>query len=52
MVVTSSPRYDIFCIDARKSLFEAVLPSRSSSSSIPSTGDSGVSTFRKTQIRR
>src|SRR5262245_31912299 len=43
--------YPIFCIAARKSEFDRVFPSLSSSSSIASTCDSGLSTLRRTQIR-
>ena len=43
-------RQPIFCIDARKSALVFVFPSLSSSSSIASTGDSGLSTLRSTQI--
>ena len=44
-------RYPIFCIAARNSALLFVLPILSSSSSIASTGDSGVSTLRSTQMR-
>src|SRR6476646_7579725 len=43
--------YPIFCIAARKSAFDLVFPSLSSSNSIASTCDSGLSTFRNTQMR-
>src|SRR5437773_8285728 len=41
----------IFCIAARNSLFDPVLRSLSSSSSIASTAESGFSTLRSTQMR-
>ena len=43
--------YPIFCIAERNSVFPFVLPILSSSSSIASTGDSGFSTLRSTQMR-
>src|SRR5438105_8457557 len=43
--------YPIFCIAARKSAFDFIFPSLSSSSSIASTCESGLSTLRSTQIR-
>ena len=39
------------CIDARNSAFVLVLPRRSNTTSICSTGESGLSTRRMTQIR-
>ena len=42
---------DIFCIDARNSAFVLVLPSLSNTTSICSTGESGFSTRRMTQMR-
>src|SRR5687768_15862839 len=44
-------RYPIFCMAERNSVFPFVLPILSSSSSIASTGDSGFSTLRSTQMR-
>src|SRR6185436_12698122 len=43
--------YPIFCIAARKSAFDLVFPSLSSNSSIASTCESGLRTFRSTQMR-
>src|SRR4051794_6302671 len=43
--------YPIFCIAARKSEFDFVFPSLSSNSSIASTCESGLRTFRSTQMR-
>ena len=43
--------YPIFCIDARKSALDLVLPILSNKSSIASTGESGLSTLRSTHTR-
>src|SRR4051812_36293887 len=44
------PQLD-FCMDARKSAFDFVLDILSISNSIASTGESGLSTLRSTQMR-
>src|SRR5215831_1548853 len=43
--------HPIFCMDARKSAFDFVFDNLSSNSSIASTCESGLSTFRSTQMR-